>query len=116
MLYLTVLVNDTSTFSTDISAQGYNGLIGLGPNSGSTISRTIKAKDNKGDAVLDRIFQLNLTTQNYITFLLDRKNSPSTPFTGQLTIGELVPMFSNITDMPKIDVETVHKLLEEGAP
>ena len=111
-------VKDTSSFSSDIHAQGYDGLLGIGPNEGSSIMDELDPDDDdhSADTTLARIFAENSTENNYITFLLDRKNSPSTPFTGQLTIGELVPMFSNITDMPKIDVETVHKLLEEGAP
>ncbi|KAI4520714.1 acid protease [Schizophyllum commune Loenen D] len=108
-------VKDTSSFSSDIHAQGYDGLLGIGPNEGSSIMDELDPDDDdhSADTTLARIFAENSTENNYITFLLDRKNSPSTPFTGQLTIGELVPMFNNITDMPKIDVETVHKLLEE---
>jgi len=107
-----VLVTDTSTFSGDIHSQGYDGLVGLGPNDGSLIRQKINSA--AGDTMLSRIFEQNQTTQNYISFLLDRKGDPKDPFTGQLTISELVPGYENITSMPKLDVETVHKLLESG--
>lgn len=34
---------------------------------------------------MNRIFSQNKTTQNYLTFLLDRVGDPSDPFTGQMT-------------------------------
>jgi len=123
-----VLVTNTSSFSTDITAQGYQGLIGklfarvplilrsdlsglgLGPNSGSVIRK--KMGDASGDSMLNRIFQQNLTTQNYITFLLDRKNDPGESFTGQLTISETVSGFENITSQSKMNVEKVPGLTD----
>jgi hypothetical protein len=81
---------------------------GLGPNSGSVIRK--KVGDASGDSMLNRIFQQNKTTQNYITFLLDRLGDPGESFTGQITVSELVPGFENITSQPKIDVETVYGL------
>ncbi|KAJ7791230.1 acid protease [Mycena olivaceomarginata] len=88
-----------------------SGLIGLGPNEGSAIQE--KLDGDAGDTMLNRIFQQNKTTANYITFLLDRKNDPGEPFTGQFTIGEAVKGFENITSQTKLNVETVHKLLED---
>lgn len=107
-----MLVKNTSTFSTDISAQGYDGLIGLGPNSGSLIMDELDEDGTGGDAVLDRIFQLNQTSQNYITFMLDRKNDPLSTATGQFTIGEPVKGFENITSAPKLDVIKVPGLTD----
>ena len=119
-----LLVTNTSSFSTDITAQGYSGLVGkkknpsktflyfiylsrtgLGPNSGSVIRQ--KVGDASGDAMLNRIFQQNQTSQNYITFLLNRLADPGEKFTGQITISEPVSGFENITSQPKISVETV---------
>lgn len=105
-------MKNTSTFSSDISAQGYEGLIGLGPNSGSLIMDELDEDGTEGDAVLDRIFQLNQTSQNYITFMLDRKNDPLSTTTGQFTIGEPVKGFENITSAPKLDVITVPGLTD----
>ncbi|KAH0585943.1 Pregnancy-associated glycoprotein 2 [Termitomyces sp. J132] len=106
-----LLVADTSSFSTNIHAQGYDGLLGLGPNKGSLIYK--KLDGDTGDTVLTHIFEQDTSADAYITFLLDRKNAPSEPFTGQLTISELVEGFENITSMPKLDVDKVNKLLSQ---
>jgi hypothetical protein len=105
-----LLVTNTSSFSTDITAQGYQGLIGLGPNSGSVIRS--KMGDPSGDSMLTRIFQQNLTSQNYITFLLDRRDDPGDAFTGQFTISEPVSGFENITSQPKLSVMKVPGLTD----
>jgi hypothetical protein len=104
-----LLVNDTSTFSADIQAEGYDGLIGLGPNSGSVVFRELD-KEVKGDSVLNRIFSQNKTSQNYISVLLDRSGDAMDPWTGQMTISEIIPELANITAQPKLEVEKVHKL------
>ena len=106
-----VLVKDTSSFSVDIQSQGYEGLIGLGPNTGSVIRDEID--DASGDSVLDRIFSQNTTSANYLTVLLNRLGDPDSPSTGQLTIAETLPQYSNITSMPKLSVTKVHKLTDE---
>ncbi|CAL1712375.1 unnamed protein product [Somion occarium] len=105
-----LLVKDTSSFSLDIKAQGFEGLIGLGPNTGSTIRDEID--NNSGDSVLSRIFSQNATSHNYLTMLLDRQGDTSDPFTGQLSISELIPGFENVTDMPKLTVDKVHRLTD----
>src|SRR5712675_1677687 len=84
--------------------------IGMGPNSGSVVRQ--KIGDASGDSMLNRIFQQNKTTQNYITFLLDRQGDPSDTFTGQITISEIIPGFENITSQPKMNVETVPGLTD----
>lgn len=58
--------------------------MGLGPNSGSVIWRKLDV-DAKGDSVMNRIYSQNKTSENYITFLLDRVGDPTDPFTGQMT-------------------------------
>lgn len=105
-----VLVTNTSSFSTNIVSQGYQGLVGLGPNSASVIRKTID--DDTGDNMIDRIFVQNTTSQNYLTFLLDRKGDPGDPFTGQITISELVSGFQNITQQPKLSVLKVSDLTD----
>lgn len=107
-----VLVNNTSTFTSDIHSQGYDGLLGLGPNTGSLIGK--KLSGSTGYSTLQRLFQQDKMTANYISFLLDRKNDPGETFTGQITVSELVPGFENITSMPILDVETVSKILKGG--
>ncbi|KIK01896.1 hypothetical protein K443DRAFT_678040 [Laccaria amethystina LaAM-08-1] len=105
-----LLVNDTSTFTSDIHSQGYDGLLGLGPNTGSLIGK--KLSGSAGYSTLQRLFQQDKMTANYISFLLDRKNDPGETFTGQITISEVVPGFENITSMPQLDVETVSRILK----
>ncbi|KIY46723.1 acid protease, partial [Fistulina hepatica ATCC 64428] len=105
-----LLVTDANTFSTNIHTQGYDGVLGLGPNKGSAILDELD--DNSGDTMLSRIFRNNPTDSDYISFLLPRKNDPSQNFTGQFTISEVVSEFSNITSQNEIDVETVLELLE----
>ncbi|KAG6856242.1 hypothetical protein H0H87_006175 [Tephrocybe sp. NHM501043] len=107
--YSSVLVGNTSTFSSNIHTQGYDGLLGLGPNKGSVIYK--KLDGHTGDTTLTHIFQQNTNADAYITFLLDRKNGPTQSFTGHLTISEVTPGFENITSMPELDVDTVNKLL-----
>ncbi|OSD07489.1 acid protease [Trametes coccinea BRFM310] len=106
-----LLVQDTSSFSVDIKSQGYEGLIGLGPNTGSVIRD--KLDSASGDSVLDRIFSQNTTSSNFLTILLNREGDPSSASTGQLTVSEVLPQYSNITSMPKLPVTKVHKLTDE---
>ena len=106
-----VLVNDTSSFSMNITSQGFEGLIGLGPNSGSVILD--KVDNDAGNSVLNRIFSQNTTSANYLTLLLTRESPVNQSFTGQLTISEIVPGFEQIEQMPKLTVETVHRLTDE---
>ncbi|KAF8903100.1 aspartic peptidase domain-containing protein [Gymnopilus junonius] len=105
-----LFVNDTSKFTANINAQGYSGLLGLGPNEGSMIQKKING--DAGDNLLQNIFQQDKATDNYITVMLNRINDPGTTLTGQFTISEVVPEFSNVTSMPKLDVETVNRLLK----
>lgn len=63
--------------------------------------------------MLNRIFQQNLTSQNYITILLSRLDDPGQTFAGEITIAETVPGYANITSQPKMTVETVEGLTSE---
>ncbi|KAK0202037.1 aspartic peptidase A1 [Desarmillaria ectypa] len=106
-----LLVTDTSSFSSDIHSQGYDGLMGLGPNEGSRILD--KLDNDSGDSVLTNVFsQVSNSSSKFISFLLDRSGDPGSNITGQLTISEYVDGYDSITSMPEIDVEEVHKLLE----
>ena len=104
-------VKDTSTFAGDIHSQGYDGLLGLGPNEASNILDEVD--DPKGDTLLHRIFQAQgAGSHNYITMLLDRKNDTSDPFPGQFTISEPVEQFKQILNEPKLNVAEVFKFME----
>lgn len=105
-----VLVHDTTTFSMNIEAQGFSGLIGLGPNSGSKIWDQIS--ESSGYSVLNRIFIENNVSSPYITFYLDRANGTIVSNTGMMTIDEVLPQYSNITSYTKLTVDKVHRLTD----
>jgi hypothetical protein len=105
-------VKDASSFSTDIHKQGYDGLMGLGPNEGSRVYDEVDS--DAGSSVITRMFESDTTTDNYITFLLDRKTDPTADFKGQFTVSEVVKGFEAVTSMPKLDVQAVHRLLNDG--
>ena len=70
-----------------------------------------KLKGDTGDTTLINLFKQNSTTDSYITVLLNRAADPMQQLTGQFTINEIVPGLTNITSMPKLDVNTVNRLL-----
>jgi len=105
-----VLVHDTSTFSVNIEAQGFSGLIGLGPNSGSKIWDEIS--ETSGYSVLNRIFVENTVPSPFITFYLDRANGTTVSNTGMMTIAEVLPQYSSITSYTKLKVDKVHRLTD----
>lgn len=107
---IVVLVQDTTTFSVNIGAQGFSGLIGLGPNSGSKIGDQIS--DTSGYSVLNRIFVENSMSSPYITLYLDRANGTAVSNTGMMTIDEVLPQYSNITSYTKLMVDKVHRLTD----
>ncbi|KAG1855898.1 aspartic peptidase domain-containing protein [Suillus tomentosus] len=102
-----LLVANVSSFSTNIHSEGYDGLIGLGPNSGSSIYK--KLDGNSGNNPINRIFE-QTSSNDYITMMLSRKGDPGSNITGQFTIGELVPGFENITSMPHLSIEKVYRV------
>ena len=106
-------VNDTSTFTGDIHSQGYDGLLGLGPNESSVIRKKLK-NASSADTLLQRIFTADKASDNYITILLNRKMNSTDLSTGQFTISETVPGLENVTSMPKLDVDKVNRLLKAG--
>lgn len=83
---------------------GY-GLIGLGPQTGSEVRGAINS--SAGDPVLDRIFRQNTTTPNYLTILLGRSDDPTDTLPGDITVGEILPGYENITSQPKLNVSVV---------
>ncbi|KZT67266.1 acid protease [Daedalea quercina L-15889] len=106
-----LLVPNVSSFSIDIVANGFEGLIGLGPNTGSVIRD--KMDDAKGDSVLARIFQENTTSSNYMSILLSREGDSVTNISsGYMTISEVLPGYESITSMPKLSVMKDNKLTD----
>lgn len=105
-----LLVANVSSFSTNIHSDGYDGLIGLGPNSGSSIYK--KLDGNSGNNPINRIFEQTSSSNDYVTMMLSRKGDPGSNITGQFTIGEIVPGFENITSMPQLSIEKVYKVTD----
>jgi hypothetical protein len=64
--------------------------------------------------MLFRIFEQNTTTQNFISFLLDRQSDPGNTVTGQITVSEVVSGYENVTSMPQLPVQLVQKLVDEN--
>ncbi|KAG8214530.1 aspartic peptidase domain-containing protein [Butyriboletus roseoflavus] len=106
-----VLVAETSSFSTNINAEGYDGLIGFGPNSGSSIYK--KLSGDTGNSAINQIFQQNSSSDNYITLMLSREGDPASQITGQFTISSIVPGFENITNQPQLPIEKVYQLTDQ---
>ena len=79
------------------------GLIGLGPNSGSSIFATL-GDQAAGDPPIDRIFRQDPSTPNFISILLNRPNDTAENYTGEMTISQVDPQFQNITNQPKVPV------------
>jgi hypothetical protein len=82
------------------------GLIGLGPHVGSRVYNALN-KHPSGDPPLDRIFRQNTSTPNYLTVLLGRSDDPDERFPGDLTVGELICGYENITCQPKLPIADV---------
>ncbi|KAI0949368.1 hypothetical protein AcW1_009001 [Taiwanofungus camphoratus] len=93
----------------DSSHAASQGIIGLGPNSGSRVHEQFN--NATGDAVLDRIFRQNTSTPNFITILLGRSDDPTDLFPGDLTVGQVVSPYENITSQPKLAVTQVQDSL-----
>ncbi|EJU05521.1 acid protease [Dacryopinax primogenitus] len=95
------------------------GLLGLGMSSGSVLHKIYQQtlttdtsgmlNPTWGDALLDRIFQQNPSTSNFMSFTLARDMDTaetSVIAVGNFTLSELVPGMENITTMPKLPVIT----------
>lgn len=91
--------------SADSTNPSGTGLIGLGPSTGSNVKSAVGT--SAGDPPLDRIFQTDTSTPNYLTVLLSRSNDPDEPFPGNITVGETVPGYDSVTSQPKISVTSV---------
>jgi hypothetical protein len=83
------------------SPEGF-GLIGLGPSSGSQVLTTLE--NSAGDPPIDRIFRQDTSVPNFISVLLNRPNDTRETYTGEMTIGEVLPLFQNISNQPKVPV------------
>lgn len=58
----------------------------------------------QGDALLDRVFQTNTSTGNFISFSLGRARDPTDVVPGLFTVSEIVPGFENITSQTQLQL------------
>ena len=57
-----------------------------------------------GAAVVDRIFRQNTSTPNFISVLLGRYDDPTDTFPGDITVGDVLDGYDNITSQTKLEV------------
>ncbi|KAI0269972.1 aspartic peptidase domain-containing protein [Gloeopeniophorella convolvens] len=86
------------------------GLVGLGPNAGSQVHDALNGP--AGDTVIDRIFRQNTSTPNFLTVLLSRPGDAAETYKGEMTVGEVLPTFQNITGQPKVPVTVLQSAIE----
>ncbi|KAL0581498.1 hypothetical protein V5O48_000556 [Marasmius crinis-equi] len=97
--------------SKDLGITAGNGILGIGPSNSSDILSKLKNSSMDGLPVMDRIFKQNPNTPNYMTLLLSRSQDDTVSraplldnHPGLLTIGETVPQYKDILNMPKLNV------------
>jgi hypothetical protein len=81
------------------------GLVGLGPRFGSQVLGALNT--SAGDPPIDRIFSQDTSIPNFISVLLNRPNDTREPYTGEMTISEILPEFQNISSQPKVPVSVL---------
>ena len=64
--------------------------------------------------MLDNIFQQNISAPNILTVLLGRSNDPAEMYPGNITVGEILQGFENITSQPQVPVTVVQALDSEA--
>ena len=80
------------------------GLVGLSPKSGSVVVAALNTSGSAGDPPIDRIFSQDTSIPNFVTILLNRPNDTRETYTGEFTIGEILPEFQSISNQPKVPV------------
>ncbi|KAG2155770.1 aspartic peptidase domain-containing protein [Suillus bovinus] len=89
-----IYANSTGGFT-----QTLDGLMGLGPYTGSVIRYV--GGTAAADPPLDRIFRSDDAISNFIAILLDRSDDPDEPYPGDLTIGEVLSGYEDIQTQPQ---------------
>ncbi|KAH0831987.1 aspartic peptidase domain-containing protein [Lanmaoa asiatica] len=84
------------------AAAGADGLIGLGPSSGSDIRAL--GGSAAANPPLDRIFTTDTSVSPLIAILLQRSDDPEEPYPGDLAIGEVLTDHQDIFNQPRLPV------------
>lgn len=87
------------------AAVGADGLIGLGPSSGSSVRAV--AGSAAANPPLDRIFASNASVSPLISILLQRSDDPEEPYPGDLAVGEVLTDYQDILNQPQHPVTIV---------
>jgi hypothetical protein len=74
--------------------------MGLGFDATSVVRGVLK--NGTGDTPLSRVFQLNKTTQNFLSLQLNRAHDPTDTITGQITVSELISGNESVTSQTKL--------------
>ncbi|KIY63915.1 acid protease [Cylindrobasidium torrendii FP15055 ss-10] len=89
----------------DDSHPAGQGILGLGPHDGSAVYETLGAP--AGFPILDRIFQQNTSTSNYITLLMGRQQDSDEVFSGNISISTISTGLEAVLDQPHLPVTMV---------
>ncbi|KAG8889977.1 hypothetical protein FRB98_001712 [Tulasnella sp. 332] len=98
---------NASSYSPDPRSSGASGLIGLGPSIISNVFLTVN--DVSAGPMMNRIFEQNMTSQNYITLFLSRDDDPESTAISQMTISEPLPGYESIIQQQKLPVVLTSK-------
>ncbi|KAI0645685.1 aspartic peptidase domain-containing protein [Trametes meyenii] len=93
------------TQAVDATHSDGEGILGLGPSRLSSILGAMAGP--AGDPPLDRLFKQTPSLPSYISILLGRSNDPDSTVPGQLTIGEVLPQYNDVTSSPQLPIERV---------
>ncbi|KAF5369254.1 hypothetical protein D9758_002638 [Tetrapyrgos nigripes] len=101
-------IQDQAYLRVNHTDDSLSGVLGLGPTKLSDIRNLVNS--SAGDPMINRIFQQNSSTPNYITFLLSRNASiegnnllsSDGYYPAQLTIGDIIPGLEGINNAPKL--------------
>jgi len=95
-----ILVENSDTFSPTLQSNGFKGLMGLGFDATSVVRSKVGA--GTGDTPLSRIFQLNKTTENFVSLQLNRAKDPTDNITGQITVSEYISGYESVASQNKL--------------
>ena len=84
------------------AAGGADGLVGLGPSSGSGVR--VLGNSAAANPPLDRIFTSNDSVSPIIAILLQRSDDPDELYPGDLAVGEVLTDYQDILIQPRLPV------------
>ena len=102
-LFFVVLAHLVAVYAPDgDAAGGADGLVGLGPSSGSGVR--VLGNSAAANPPLDRIFTSNDSVSPIIAILLQRSDDPDELYPGDLAVGEVLTDYQDILIQPRLPV------------